>query len=154
MSMILEREILIATFPRNLHTATAVAIEYRSDEYQTDRLPLLVADLLSRQVALIVGDTPSALAAKATTTTVPIVFVTGSDPVEVGLVASLNRPGGNVTGVSFTSVELAAKQLGLLRDFQPGVARVAVRAADAAARVSRRTAWVDTRRAVLRSADV
>src|SRR6516164_2414913 len=89
-----------------------VAIEYRSDEYQTDRLPLLVADLLSRQVALIVGDTPSALAAKAATTTVPIVFVTGGDPVKVGLTASLNRPGGNVTGVSFFSVELGAKQLG------------------------------------------
>jgi ABC-type uncharacterized transport system substrate-binding protein len=101
-----------------------VAIEYRSD--QTDRLPLLVADLLRRQVAVIVGNTPSALAAKAATTTVPIVFVTGGDPVRVGLVASLNRPGGNVTGVSFTSIELAAKQLGLLRELRPGAARVAV----------------------------
>ena len=103
-----------------------VAIEYRSDEHQTDRLPLLVADLLHRQVALIVGDTPAALAAKAATTTVPIVFVTGGDPVKVGLVPSLNRPGGNVTGVSFTSVELAAKQLGLLRELRPGAARIAV----------------------------
>ena len=103
-----------------------VAIEYRSDEYQTDRLPLLVADLLRRQVALIVGNTPAALAAKAATTTVPIVFVTGGDPVRVGLVASLNRPGGNVTGVSFTTVELAAKQLGLLRELRPGAARIAV----------------------------
>ena len=89
-----------------------VAIEVRSDELQTDRLPLLVADLLRRQVALIVGNTPAALAAKAATTTVPIVFVTGGDPVRDGLVASLNRPGGNVTGVSFISHELAAKQLG------------------------------------------
>jgi len=101
-----------------------VAIEYRSD--QTDSLPLVVADLLRRQVALIVGNTPSALAAKARTTTVPIVFVTGGDPVEVGLVASLNRPGGNVTGISFMSVELAAKQLGLLRELRPGAARIAV----------------------------
>jgi putative ABC transport system substrate-binding protein len=103
-----------------------VAIEYRSDEHQPERLRLLVADLLQRQVALIVGSTPAALAAKAVTTTVPIVFVTGGDPVKVGLVASLNRPGGNVTGVSFTSVELAAKQLGLLRELRPGVARIAV----------------------------
>jgi putative ABC transport system substrate-binding protein len=68
-----------------------VVIEYRSDEHQTEKLPLLVADLLSRQVALIVGDTPSALAAKAATKTVPIVFVTGGDPVKIGLAARLNR---------------------------------------------------------------
>ena len=103
-----------------------VAIEFRSDEGQSDRLPLLVADLLRRQVALIVGNTPAALAAKAATTTVPIVFVTGLDPVRVGLVANLNRPGGNVTGVSFFSAELAAKQLGLLRELRPGAARIAV----------------------------
>jgi putative ABC transport system substrate-binding protein len=101
-----------------------VSIEYHSDP--TDSLPLLVADLLRRQVALIVGNTPSALAAKAATTTVPIVFTTGGDPVRVGLVASLNRPGSNVTGISFTSVELTAKQLALLRDLRPGVARIAV----------------------------
>src|SRR5262249_16321732 len=86
----------------------------------------LVADLLRQQVALIVGNTPSALAAKAATTTVPIVFVTGSDPVKEGLVTSINRPGGNVTGVSFISVDLAAKQLGLLRELRPGTARIAV----------------------------
>jgi putative tryptophan/tyrosine transport system substrate-binding protein len=103
-----------------------VAIESRSDEGQSDRLPLLVADLLRRQVALIVGNTPAALAAKAATTMVPIVFVTGLDPVRVGLVANLNRPGGNVTGVSFFSAELAAKQLGLLRELRPGAARIAV----------------------------
>ena len=103
-----------------------VAIEYRADEGQTDRLPLLVADLLRRQVALIVGNTPAALAAKAATTTVPIVFVTGGDPVRDGLVASLNRPGANVTGVSFISVELGAKQLGLLRELRLGAARIAV----------------------------
>jgi putative ABC transport system substrate-binding protein len=103
-----------------------VAIESRADEGQTDRLPLLVADLLRRQVALIVGNTPAALAAKAATTTVPIVFVIGLDPVRVGLVANLNRPGGNVTGVSFISTELAAKQLGLLRELRPGAARIAM----------------------------
>jgi putative tryptophan/tyrosine transport system substrate-binding protein len=102
-----------------------VAIEYRSAEDQT-RLPLLVADLLRRQVALIVGNTTAALAAKAATTTVPIVFATGGDPVRDGLVASLNRPGGNVTGVSFITVELAAKQLELLRELRPGTARIAV----------------------------
>ncbi|MFL5086884.1 MAG: ABC transporter substrate-binding protein [Xanthobacteraceae bacterium] len=103
-----------------------VAIEYRSDEHQIDRLPLLVADLLRRQVALIVGNTPAALAAKAVTTTVPILFMTGVDAVRTGLVASLNRPGGNVTGVSFMSVELGAKQLGLLRELRPGATRIAV----------------------------
>jgi putative ABC transport system substrate-binding protein len=102
-----------------------VAIEYRSAEDQT-KVPLLVADLLRRQVALIVGNTPAALAAKAATTTVPIVFATGGDPVRDGLVANLNRPGGNVTGVSFITVELAAKQLGLLRELRPGAVRIAM----------------------------
>jgi putative ABC transport system substrate-binding protein len=89
-------------------------------------VPLLVANLLRRQVAVIVGNTSSALAAKAATTTVPIVFVTGGDPVRDGLVANLNRPGGNVTGVSFSTVDLAAKQLGLLHDLRPAGARIAV----------------------------
>jgi putative ABC transport system substrate-binding protein len=102
-----------------------VAIEYRSAKDQTE-LSFLIADLLRRQVALIVGNTPSALAANAATTTLPIVFVTGADPVSVGLVASLNRPGGNVTGASFMSVELGAKQLGLLRELRPGATRIAV----------------------------
>jgi ABC-type uncharacterized transport system substrate-binding protein len=103
-----------------------VTIEYAWADNQLDRLPALVAELLRRPVALIVGNTPSALAAKAATTTVPIVFAAGGDPVRDGLVASLNRPGGNVTGVSFISVELGAKQLGLLRELRPGAARIAV----------------------------
>ena len=103
-----------------------VAIEHRSAEGQTDRLPLVVADLLRPQVALMVGNTPAARAAKAATTTVPIVFVTGSDPVRAGLVANLNRPGDNVTGVSFISVELGAKQLGFLRELRPGATHIAV----------------------------
>jgi putative ABC transport system substrate-binding protein len=104
-----------------------VAIEYRWDEGQTDRLPLLVQDLLRRQLALIVSfSTPAALAAKAATTTVPVVFASGGDPVQLGLVASLNRPGGNVTGVSFITGELGAKRLGLLRELRPGATRIAV----------------------------
>ena len=107
-----------------------VAIElpapYGSAEGQTNRLQPLLADLLRRQVAVIVGNTPTALAAKAATTTVPIVFVTGWDPVREGLVASLNRPGGNLTGISFFTAELGAKQLGLLRELRPGIARIAV----------------------------
>jgi putative tryptophan/tyrosine transport system substrate-binding protein len=103
-----------------------VAVEYRSMEGRHDRLPTLVADLVRRPVAVIVGNTPVALAAKAATTTVPIVFTTGGDPVKLGLVASLNRPGGNATGISFISAELGAKQLGLLRDLRPGAARIAV----------------------------
>ena len=102
-------------------------IEHRSAEVQYDQqLPALVADLVRRQVALIVGNTPSALATKAATTTVPIVFVTGGDPVRDGLVASINRPGSNITGVSFMTAELGAKQLGLLRELRPGAARIAV----------------------------
>jgi putative ABC transport system substrate-binding protein len=103
-----------------------VTVEYRSAEGRPDQLPALVADLMRRSLAVIVGHTPAALAAKAATTTVPIVFVTGGDPVREGLVVSLNRPGGNVTGVSLITQELGAKQLGLLREVRPGAARIAV----------------------------
>jgi putative tryptophan/tyrosine transport system substrate-binding protein len=102
-----------------------VAIEFSSAEDQS-KLPLLVADLLRRQVALIVGNTPAALAAKAATTTVPIVFTTGGDPVRLGLVASLNRPGGNATGINFFTGELVGKRVQLLREFVPSMRRMAV----------------------------
>jgi putative ABC transport system substrate-binding protein len=104
-----------------------VAIENRFAENQNERLPALAADLVQRQVNVIVAtETTAALAAKAATTTVPIVFVTGVDPVQLGLVASLNRPGGNVTGVSFISGEPGVKRLGLLRELRPGATRIAV----------------------------
>jgi putative ABC transport system substrate-binding protein len=96
-----------------------VAIEFRSAEGRHDRLPSLLAELIGRPVAVIVANTPSALAAKAATTTVPIIFGTGSDPVRDGLVTSLNRPGGNVTGVVFISGLLGAKRLELLRQLAP-----------------------------------
>jgi putative tryptophan/tyrosine transport system substrate-binding protein len=103
-----------------------VAIEYRSADEHLDRLPALAADLIRRPVAVIVGNTPAALAAKAATTTVPIVFVTGTDPVRDGLVASLNRPGGNVTGVSFLAGATGTKLLELLRQVAPNATTIAV----------------------------
>jgi putative ABC transport system substrate-binding protein len=103
-----------------------VAIEYRSAEDHLDRLPALVADLIRRQVAVIVGNHNAALAAKAATTTVPIIFATGADPVTENLVASLNRPGGNVTGVSYLAGVLGAKRLDLLRQLVPQAATIAM----------------------------
>ena len=104
-----------------------VKIEYRWAENQYDRLPALVDGLVRRRVAVIVAvNTEAALAAKAATTTIPIVFGAGGDPVAVGLVASLNRPGGNVTGYTMLNAELAPKRLQLLRELIPNAAAFGV----------------------------
>jgi putative tryptophan/tyrosine transport system substrate-binding protein len=105
-----------------------VAFEYRYADGQYDRLPALAADLVSRRVSVIVATagTPTIRAAKAATSTIPIVFVIGGDPVTFGIVASLNRPGGNITGMTLAGSETVAKRLGVLLELVPAAAVIAV----------------------------
>src|SRR5262245_21418644 len=105
-----------------------VAVEYRWAENEIARLPTLAAELVHRQVSVIAagGSPATALAAKSATTTIPIVFMNAADPVAIGLVASFNRPGGNITGATLLSAELVAKRLGILRDLLPSAKQIAM----------------------------
>jgi putative tryptophan/tyrosine transport system substrate-binding protein len=131
-SSLAERRPILSGFRQALAEAGYVegqniAIEYRWVEGQYDRLPALAAELVRRQVAVVVaGDGPSALAAKAATTTIPVVFSTGIEPIQAGLVTSLSRPGGNLTGFNLIAGPLPAKQLGLLHELVPAAGTIAM----------------------------
>ena len=121
----------LAAFRKGLNDAgfsegKNVAIEFHWAENQFDRLPAMASEVIARRPAVIVSNTLAAMRVKVATTTIPIVFTTGSDPVRDGLVASLNRPGGNVTGVVFISGDLGSKRLGLLRQLVPQATTIAV----------------------------
>src|SRR5215468_7304207 len=103
-----------------------LTIEYRWADDHYDRLPALATDLIRRQVIVIAANTPAAPVAKAATTAIPIVFVTAGDPVAAGLIDSLNRPGGNLTGVSLLNVEIGPKQLQLLHELVPSATIIAL----------------------------
>jgi putative tryptophan/tyrosine transport system substrate-binding protein len=128
-----ERTTQVAAFRKGLaeggyHVGQNVALEFHWAEGQYERFPELAADFVRRKVSVIVtpGSATAALAAKAATSTIPIVFGAGGDPVKQGLVASFNRPGGNLTGVNFFTAELVAKRMQLLRELVPAAKRVAV----------------------------
>ena len=124
-------EPLVRAFRQGLNEAgfvegQNVAVEYRWADDHVDRIPGMTAELVSRRAAVIVANGIAALGVKSATTAIPIVFTMGFDPVRTGLVTSLNRPGGDATGVVFTQTDLAAKQLGLLHELAPKIATIAV----------------------------
>lgn len=130
-SSLADATVLVNAFRQGLKEAgyvegQNVLVEYRAAENQQERLKALVADFIRKPVDVIVGNVTAALAAKTATTAIPIVFATGGDPVQEGLVGSLNRPGGNTTGISFFATQLGGKRLALLRELVPSATTIAI----------------------------